>query len=49
VLGHLDELGLALEIGLQPGERDFRHSELDPQAIEEQVIDGVEGRRHLYQ
>ena len=45
MLAHLDELGLAFEIGLQPAERYFRHSELEPQAIEEEpVVDGVESR-----
>jgi len=48
VLAHLDELGTAFEIGLQPAERYFRHSELNPQAIEEEpVVDGVEGRRQV--
>jgi len=48
VLAHLDELGPAFEIGLQPAERYFRHSELEPQAIEEEsVIDGVESRRQI--
>jgi len=41
VLAHLDELGPAFEIGLQPAERYFGHSELEPQAIEEEpVVDG---------
>ena len=45
MLAHLDELGPAFEIGLQPAERYFRHSELEPQAIEEEpVVDGVESR-----
>jgi len=45
VLAHLDELGPAFEIGLQPAEQYFRHSELEPQAIEEEpVVDGVKGR-----
>jgi len=36
------------EIGLQPAERYFRHSELKPQAIEEEpVVDGVKGRRQV--
>jgi len=48
VLAHLDELGPAFEIGLQPAERYFRHSELEPQAIEEEpVVDGVESRRRV--
>jgi len=48
MLAHLDELGPAFEIGLQPAERYFRHSELEPQAIEEEpVVDGVKGRRHV--
>jgi len=48
VLAHLDELGLAFEIGLQPAVRYFRHSELEPQAIEEEpVVDGVEGRQQV--
>jgi len=48
VLAHLDELGLAFEIGLQPAERYFCHSELKPQAIEEEpVVDGVKGRRQV--
>ena len=34
VLAHLDELGPAFEIELQPAEQYFRHSELEPQAIE---------------
>jgi len=46
VLAHLDELGQAFEIGLQPAERYFRHSEIEPQAIDEEpVVDGVESRR----
>ena len=46
MLADLDELGPAFEIGLQPAERYFRHSELEPQAIEEEpVVDGVEGCR----
>jgi len=45
-MAHLGELGPAFEIGLQPAERYFRHSELEPQAIEEEpVVDGVESRR----
>ena len=45
MLAHLNELGPAIEIGLQPAERYFRHSELEPQAIEEEpVVDGVESR-----
>jgi len=48
VLAHLDELGPAFEIGLQPAERYFRHSELEPQAIEEEpVVDGIKGRRQV--
>jgi len=47
VLAHLNELGPAFEIGLQPAEQYFRHSELEPQAIEEPVVDGVEGRRQV--
>jgi len=48
VLAHLDELGPAFEIGLQPAERYFRHSELEPRATEEEpVVDGVEGRRQI--
>ena len=48
MLAHLDELGPALDIGLQPVQRDFRHSELQTQAIgEELVVDGVEGRRQV--
>jgi len=48
VLARLDELGPVFEIGLQPAERYFRHSELEPQAIEEeQVVDGVKGRRQV--
>jgi len=46
VLAHFDELNPAFEIGLQPAERYFRHSELKPQAIEEEpVVEGVKGRR----
>jgi len=46
VLAHLDELGPAFEIGLQPTERYFHHSELEPQAIQDDpVVDGVESRR----
>jgi len=44
---HLDELGPALEIGLQPVERYFHHSELEPAMEEEPVVDGVEGRRQV--
>jgi len=48
VLAHLDELGPAFEIGLQPAKRYFRHSALEPQAIEEEpVFDGVKGRRQV--
>jgi len=48
VLAHLDELDPAFEIGLQPPERYFRHSELEPQAIEEEpVVDSVEGCRQV--
>jgi len=47
VLAHLDELGPTLQIGLQPAERYYRHSELEPQAIEEPVVDGVKGRRQV--
>jgi len=48
VLAHLDELGPAFDIGLQPLERYFRHSELKTQAIEEEpVVDGVKGRRQV--
>ena len=48
MLAHLDELGPAFEIGLQPAERYFRHSELELQAIEEDpVVDGVEGCRQV--
>ena len=48
MLAHLDELGPAFEIGLQPAERYFRHSELEPQAIEEKpVVDSVESRRQV--
>jgi len=48
VLAHLDELGPAFEIGLQPVEQYFRHSELEPQAIkEEPVVDVVKGRRQV--
>jgi len=44
VLVHLDELSPVFEIGLQPAEWYFRHSELEPQAIEEElVVDGVKG------
>jgi len=46
VLAHLDELGPAFEIGLQPAERYFHHSELELQAIEEElVVDGVEANQ----
>ena len=38
MLAHLDELGPAFEIELQPAERYFRHSELEPQAIEEEPV-----------
>ena len=38
MLAHLDELGPAFEIGLQPAERYFGHSELEPQAIEEEPV-----------
>ena len=42
------ELGPAFEIGLQPAELYFQHSELHLQAIEEEpVVDGVEGRRQV--
>ena len=35
-------------MGLQPAERYFRHSELEPQAIEEDpVVDGVKSRRQV--
>jgi len=48
VLAHLDKLRPAFEIGLQPAERYYRHSELEPQAIEkEPVVDGVKGRRQV--
>jgi len=48
VLAHLDELGPAFEIRLQQAERYFRHPELEPQAIEEElVVDGVESRRQV--
>jgi len=48
LLAHLDKLGPAFEIGLQPAERYFRNSELEPQAIEEEpVVDGVESRRQV--
>jgi len=48
VLAHLDELGPAFEIGLQTAERYFRHSELEPQAIEEEpMVDSVKGRRQV--
>ena len=48
MLAHLDELGPAFEIGLQPAERYFRHSNFEPQAIkEEPVVDGVEGCRQV--
>jgi len=50
MLAHLDELGPAFEVGLQPDEQDFCHSELELQAIEEElwpVVDGVEGRRQV--
>jgi len=48
VLAHLDELGPAFEIGLQPAEQYFRQSELKLQAIEQEpVVDGVEGRRQI--
>jgi len=48
VLAHLDELGPVFEVRLQPAERYFRHSELEPQAIEkEPVVDGVKGRRQV--
>jgi len=48
VLAHLDEQGPAFETGLQPAERYFRHSELEPQEIEEEpVVDGVEGCRQV--
>jgi len=48
VLAHLNELGPAFEIGLQPAERYFRHSDLELQAIEEEpVVDGVEGCRQV--
>ena len=48
VLAHLDELGPAFEIGLQPAEWYLHHSELEPQAIEEEpVVDGVESGRQI--
>ena len=48
MLVHLDELGPAFEIGLQPAERYFRHCELEPQAIEDEpVVDGVEDCRQV--
>jgi len=48
VLAYLDELSPVFEIGLQPAERYFRHSELKPKAIEEEpVVDGVKGRRQV--
>jgi len=48
MLACLDELGPAFEIGLQPAEWYFCHSELELQAIEEEpVVDGVEGRRQV--
>jgi len=48
VLAHLDELGPAFEIGLQPAERYFHHPELKLQAIEEElVVDGVRGCRQV--
>jgi len=48
VLAHLDELSPVFEIGLQPAERYFRHSELKPQAIEEElVVGGVKCRRQV--
>ena len=47
MLAHLDELGPAFEIRLHPAERYFGHSELEPQAIEEPVVDGVESRRQV--
>jgi len=48
VLARLDELGPTFEIGLQSVERYFCHSELKPQAIEEEpVVDGVKGRRQV--
>ena len=48
MLAHLDELGPAFEIGLQPAERYFRHPELKLQAIEEElVVDGVKGCRQV--
>ena len=43
---HLDELGPAFEIGLQPAERYFRYSELEP-IDEEPVVDGVESCRQV--
>ena len=43
MLACLDELGPAFEIGLQPAEWYFCHSELELQAIEEEpVVGGVE-------
>ena len=46
MLAHLDELGPAFEIGLQPAEQYFHHSELELQAIEEElVVDGVEANQ----
>jgi len=43
-----DKLGPAFEIGMQPAERYFRHSELESEAIEEEpVVDGVKGRRQV--
>jgi len=37
-----------VDVGLQPAERYFRHSELQPQAIEEEpVVDGVESCRQV--
>ena len=48
MLPHLDELGPAFEIGLQPAERNFRHSELELQEIKKKpVVDGVERRRQV--
>ena len=38
MLAHLDELGPAFEIRLQPAKRYFRHSELEPQAIDEEPV-----------
>jgi len=44
VLAHLDELGPAFQVGLQPVERSFAHSELEPQAVEEEpVVDCIKG------